>query len=118
VRFFLDENVDAAVGAVLRDAGHDCWTAVEAGLSGAIDDAIAVYADDRRAVLLSHDKAFAERHRLNTLGRHVWLRCEPFEAPDAVGRHLPEITRWLASMSHVVVEVTTDRVTCHPPRWR
>ena len=56
MRFFLDGNVDAAVGAVLRDAGHDCWTAVEAGLSGAIDDAIAVYADDRKAVLVSHDK--------------------------------------------------------------
>ena len=118
MRFFLDENVDAAVGAVLRDAGHACWTAVEAGLSGAIDDAIAVYADDRRAVLVSHDKAFAERHRLNTFGKHVWLSCEPFEAPDAVGRLLPEITRRLASMSHLVVEVTRDRVTCHPPRWR
>jgi hypothetical protein len=61
VRFFLDENVDVSVGAVLRDAGHECWTAVEAGLSGAIDE---------------------------------------------------------ASMSHLVVEVTLDRVTCHPPRWR
>jgi predicted nuclease of predicted toxin-antitoxin system len=77
VRFFLDENVDVSVGAVLRDAGHECWTAVEAGLSGAIDDAIAVYADDRKAILVSQ-----------------------------------------ASMSHLVVEVTLDRVTCHPPRWR
>jgi hypothetical protein len=47
------------------------------GLSGAIDDAIAVYADDRKAILVSQ-----------------------------------------ASMSHLVVEVTLDRVTCHPPRWR
>lgn len=89
-----------------------------AGLSGAIDDAIAVYADDRKAVLVSHDKAFAERHRLNTFGRRVWLRCEPYEAPDTVGMHLPEITECLASMSHLFVEVTVDRVTCHPPRWR
>lgn len=118
MRFFLDENVDISVGAVLRDAGHECWTAVEAGLSGAIDDAIAVYADDRKAILVSHDKAFAERHRLNTLGRHAWLRCEPFEAPSAIRAHLPEITRCLASMSHLVVEVTLNRVTCHPPRWR
>jgi predicted nuclease of predicted toxin-antitoxin system len=118
VRCFLDENVDAAVAVVLRNAGHDCWTAVEAGLSGAIDDAIAVYADDRKAVLVSHDKAFAERHRLNTFGRHVWLRCEPFEAPYAVATHLPEITSWLAKMSHVVIEVSVDRVTGHPPRWR
>lgn len=91
---------------------------MEAGLSGAIDDAIAVYADDRKAILVSHDKAFAERHRLNTLGKHVWLRCEPFEAPTAIRTHLPDITRWVASMSHLVVEVTLDRVTCHPPRWR
>jgi predicted nuclease of predicted toxin-antitoxin system len=51
------------------------------GLSGAIDDAIAVYADDRKAILVSHDKAFAERHRLNTLGKHVWLRCDRSKRP-------------------------------------
>jgi hypothetical protein len=33
-------------------------------------------------------------------------------------RGKPQITSWLVSMSHLVVEVTMDRVTCHPPRWR
>jgi predicted nuclease of predicted toxin-antitoxin system len=118
VRFVLDENVDRAVAGVLRQAGHDCWTVGEAGLSGAIDDAIAVYADERKAVLISHDRAFAERHRLNILGKHVWLGCEPFEAPGAVRAHLPEVMRLLVSMPNVVIEVTVDQVILHPPRWR
>ncbi|HET6750514.1 MAG TPA: DUF5615 family PIN-like protein [Actinomycetes bacterium] len=118
MQFFLDENVDVAVGLVLREAGHDCWAATDAGLSGAIDDAIAVYADERKAVLVSHDKAFAERHRLKTLGKHVWLRCEPFEASDVVRAHLPEITRGLAGMANLVIEVTPDQVILHPPQWR
>jgi predicted nuclease of predicted toxin-antitoxin system len=61
VRFVLDENLDRAVGVVLRQAGHDCWAVGGAGLSGAIDDAIAVHPDERKAVLVSHDRAFAER---------------------------------------------------------
>lgn len=118
MRFVLDENVDRAVGVVLRQAGHDCWAVGDAGLSGAIGDAIAVYADERKAVLVSHDRAFAERHRLNALGKHVWLRCEPFEAPGAVRVHSPEVTRLLASMPNVVIEVAVDQVILHPPRWR
>jgi hypothetical protein len=63
VRFFLDNNVDTAVRTVLFSAGHICWTAANAGLAAANDDSIAVYADEKDAVLVSHDKAFAERHK-------------------------------------------------------
>jgi predicted nuclease of predicted toxin-antitoxin system len=117
VRFFLDNNVDTAVSTVLFRAGHICWTAASAGLAAANDDSIAVYADEKDAVLVSHDRAFAERHRRNTTGKHLWLRCEPADAAVIVGRHLPEILQELTSMTHVVVEVSAERVRLHPPRW-
>jgi hypothetical protein len=34
MRFLLDEDIDArAVGTLLRNHGHQCWTIVDAGLS-------------------------------------------------------------------------------------
>ena len=54
MRFFLDHDVDSAVGAMLRRHGHECWTAAEAALAGAKDDALSVYADDQGAVLVTH----------------------------------------------------------------
>jgi hypothetical protein len=33
VRFFLDHDVPASVGKMLRGEGHDCWTAAQAGLA-------------------------------------------------------------------------------------
>jgi predicted nuclease of predicted toxin-antitoxin system len=117
VRFFLDNNVDTAVRTVLVRAGHICWTAANAGLAAANDDSIAVYADEKNAVLVSHDKAFAERHRRNTTGKHLWLRCEPPDAAEIVRRHLPEILQQLATMAHVVIEVSAEQVRLHPPRW-
>jgi hypothetical protein len=48
MRFVLDEDVDAkAVGSFLRGHGHECWTVVDAGLGGADDDAVSIYADNR-----------------------------------------------------------------------
>jgi predicted nuclease of predicted toxin-antitoxin system len=117
VRFFLDNNVDTAVRAVLLRAGHISWTAAGAGLAAANDDSIAVYADEKDAVLVSHDRAFAQRHTRNTTGKHLWLHCEPPDAAEVIDRHLPEILRQLTTMQHVVVEVTADRVRLHPPRW-
>jgi predicted nuclease of predicted toxin-antitoxin system len=117
VRFFLDSNVDTAVRGVLLSAGHSCWTAAGAGLAAANDDSIAVYADERKAVLVSHDRAFAQRHTRNTTGKHLWLRCEPPDAAEILARHLPEILQQLTSMRHVVVEVSAGRVRLHPARW-
>jgi predicted nuclease of predicted toxin-antitoxin system len=118
VRFFLDNNVDTAVRTVLFSAGHICWTAASAGLAAANDDSIAVYADEKDAVLVSHDKAFAERHKRNTTGKHLWLRCQPPDAAEIVRRRLPEILEKLASLPDVVVEVSLERVKLYPPRWK
>lgn len=70
MRFVLDEDVGAqAVGSFRRNRGHDCWSVVDAGLAGAADDAVATYADDRDAVLVTHDAAATHRRRRFTFGR-------------------------------------------------
>jgi predicted nuclease of predicted toxin-antitoxin system len=117
VRFFLDNDVDVAVGRLLREHGHVCWAAAEAGLAAATDEAIAVYAEDRDAALISHDSRFAKRRRRNTSGQHVWLHCEQVDAVEVLGRHLAEVVQQLERMSRVVLEVSADRVRTHPPAW-
>ena len=86
----LDNGVAVTVRRVLLDAGHECWTAAEANLYEAPDNALAVYAADRNAALISHDADFARRRRRNTIGQHVWLRCTEPQAPAVLSQHLPE----------------------------
>jgi hypothetical protein len=70
LRFLLDNDVAVTVRRVLLDAGHECWTAAEANLHDAPDDALAVYAADRSVALVSRDAEFARRRRRNTIGQH------------------------------------------------
>ena len=95
MRFVLDHDVDAAVAAVLRRHGHEAWTAAAAGLSRVSDDELTAYADDQKAVLLTHDVEFSKRRRRNVVGKHVWLRCVDLEAEALVARRLSEIVQQL-----------------------
>jgi len=117
LRFVLDNDVAVTVRRVLFDAGHECWTAAEANLDDAPDDALAVYADERGATLISHDADFARRRRRNTVGQHLWLRCTEPHAPAVVAEHLPEVVDVLVRMPDVVIEVRPDSLTVWPPRW-
>src|SRR5262245_25396600 len=102
MRFFLDNDVDAEVVAMLTGRGHQCWRAGQAGLADANDRLIAIYAEERQAVLISHDKAFARKRMANTTGpadlpfavveRHPAGRC-----PRSLGRLsiLEEVVRRL-----------------------
>ncbi|MGH3793714.1 MAG: DUF5615 family PIN-like protein [Pseudonocardiaceae bacterium] len=45
---------------MLRKAGHEAWTAADAGLYRAGDDDLTVYADNKNAVLISHDVNFSQ----------------------------------------------------------
>lgn len=105
MRFVTDQNVAAIVRGLLTSAGHDCWSAAAAGLHDAPDDVLAVYATDRKAVLLSHDADFARRRRRNTAGQHVWLRCAEPDAAEVLAKHLSEHLDVLARMPDVVVEL-------------
>ena len=117
LRFVLDNDVAVTVRRVLLDAGHECWTAAAANLDDAPDDALAVYATNRGAALVSHDAEFARRRRRNTIGQHVWLRCLEPRAPAVLGEHLATVIELLARMPDVVIEVRPESVTVAPPRW-
>lgn len=47
--------------------GHDAWTAAQAGLNQEPDDTLTVYAYERDAVLLTHDREFSQRRRKNVV---------------------------------------------------
>jgi predicted nuclease of predicted toxin-antitoxin system len=118
MRFVLDEDVDAkAVGSFLRRRGYECWTVVQAGLGGADDDAVAIYADDRGAILVTHDAEATRRRREFTFGRHMFLRCHQLEAVELPEQHIAALERELERHQMGVVEVLESGVTYHPPRY-
>jgi len=110
VRFFLDNDVPASVGAMLRRNGHQCWTANDAGLADeAEDDNLTVYAAQHRAVLVTLDVEFMQRRRLNAIERHVRLRCTEPDAYEVLAGHLKEVLEYL-ERDHVTVTVSRDGV--------
>ena len=110
MRFFLDHNVPVRIRRMLIEQGHDCWTAAEAGLATeGQDDNLSVYADSRRAALVTFDREFSRRRRANPIGRHVWLRCAPPIAAAVLEDHLPEVLE-LLRREHVTVEVNQSGV--------
>lgn len=117
LRFVLDHDVDRAVRDVLMRAGHECWTAAEAGLSNASDGELAVYADDHQAALLTHDREFTRWRRRRTFGQHVWLRCAEPDAVDVVQQHLDDLVAVLSQLPEVVVEVRQGHVKVFGPQW-
>ena len=120
MRFLLDNDVDAALVGLLTRAGHQAWTAWQAGLAGvesAEDDAVSVYAHDKVAVVITHDAEFTARRRRNTFGQHVWLRCEHPDAFDVVETHLPTIIGYLDAVTTCVMKVSRKGVEVYPPRW-
>jgi predicted nuclease of predicted toxin-antitoxin system len=108
VRFLLDHDVDAAVGRMLRQRGHECWTAGAAGLATASDDALTVWVIEHRAVLVSTDRKFGRRRIENAIGHHVWLRCLDWEASDVLAEHLEELLTRLAGRADVTVRVSKE----------
>jgi predicted nuclease of predicted toxin-antitoxin system len=117
VRFVLDHDVDVRVGAVLRQAGHECWPST-AGLAASADGGtVAVYADDRRAVLITHDREFTRRRMKNTIGRHMRLDCEQPDATAVIGAHLDALVAGLEHAHDVVLVASAAGVTRHAGHW-
>lgn len=115
--FLLDNDVDAAVGRVLRQAGYRCVAAARVGLGDASDDEVSVWADNRSAVVLTHDKEYFQRRTKNTFGRHVRLACVDWEAANVVEKHLAEIVRLAEAREAVVLRVSQDGVKIFPNKW-
>lgn len=118
MRFLVDEDVDATLCRLLRRRGHQCWTVPEAGLSGADDDEVAVYADEQHAVLLTHDAKVIRRRRRRTFGRHVLLRCPQPDAVTVLAGQLDELIAQLHACGEGVYEVSRSGVRYHPPQWQ
>lgn len=113
MRFYLDNDVDARCRRPLEAAGHDCWTAAQAARPDAPDDDQTVYANNRGAVLVTHDREFTERRKRNTVGRHVRLCCEQPDGPEVLARWLDDITPILGHRPNVVVELATHGYSVH-----
>ena len=114
MRFVLDYDVDIRICQLLSEAGHKCWRAPEGLIE---DDDVSVYADDRKAVVVSHDREFAYRRQRNTFGQHVRLACEQPEAVAVLGSHLDELVDLLNQHAVGVFVVSRSRVEFKPPRW-
>lgn len=111
MRFYLDNDVDARCGTVLRRLDHECWTTSEAGRSDAGDDDQTAYAQSRGAVLLTHDREFTQRRRLLPIGLHVRLDCEQPDGPDLVRTRLDVVIDLLAHHRDLTIELGWSR--CH-----
>jgi|SRR6266576_245433 len=95
---------------MLRRARHDCWTVSEAGLAGeGQDDNLTVYADVKNAVLVTMDEEFSQRRRKHSIGRHIWLRCQPQDAAVLLRSKLGEVLPYL-ERANVTITVSHDSV--------
>jgi predicted nuclease of predicted toxin-antitoxin system len=117
VRFVLDNDVDARVGRVLRQAGHECWPSTSGLSASADDDAVAVYADDRHAALITHDREFTLRRMKNTIGCHVRLDCQQPDGPEVIAARLHDLVAMLEGAQDVVLIVSATEVRRYPARW-
>lgn len=106
MRFLLDQDVDVEVARRLRSLGHEAWTAHEAGLSGAEDDDLAVYAHARAAVLVTHDREFSQRRRTWIVGQHIWLRCNEWDAADVLANALNDLLAILERKRDVYIALS------------
>jgi predicted nuclease of predicted toxin-antitoxin system len=116
VRFLLDHDVDAAVGRMLRQRGHECWTAGSAGLARAKDDELTVWAAEHHAVVVSTDGEFGHRRMQNAIGWHVWLRCSDWEAGEILEGHLDEVLSLLEARTDLTVRVSKEGLS-DSSRW-
>lgn len=98
MRFFCDNDVDAAVAKLLKSRGHNAWTADDANLAAASDSALAIYAHDHRAALISHDAEFSRWRKRNIIGWHVYLACHQLEAVALITTHLDDVVRLLEAL--------------------
>lgn len=96
---------------MIRRRGHDAWTASNAGLSGASDDELTVYADNRSAALLTHDVEFSRRRERSVIGKHVWLRCSEMDAAQLVEQRLDELVAAVSIHKDVWVRLSAEGLT-------
>lgn len=110
MRFFLDEDVDYGVAQGLRAQGHEAWSAVDAGLGAYNDDELTVYADEHKAILLTHDREFSARRRRHVVGWHVEMRCTEMEAEALVCARSQALVDLVARFDDVFISLSKERL--------
>jgi predicted nuclease of predicted toxin-antitoxin system len=88
--------VPAQVAGLVRANGHAAWTAFEANLQEAPDEALITYAYAKNAILVTNNKDCAELARRHRTARVVYLRVQEDRAEEAMSRAL----EWLRT-SHL-----------------
>lgn len=107
--FYLDNDVDVTCASVIRAAGHHCWTASQAATQNDDDDEQTVYATDKDAVLITHDREFTNRRKRLPFGHHVRLVCHQMDGPDLLSSALDKIVSILTASPDLVLEVSPGR---------
>ena len=112
MRFVLDNDVDAGCRGVLQAAGHEAWTVQEAGRGDGADADHAVYAHNKGACFVSHDKDFARWRTDMPIGQHLRLGCRQIEAADVLEAKLPEVEA-LLRVPNIVIVVKINGIEAH-----
>lgn len=112
MRFLLDHNVDARVCRILRDRGHDAWTASEAGHATSNDDDLVVYAAKMKAVLVTHDRELCRWRQKFPLGRLLALACLNPAARELVEKHIDAAVEYL-NHPHITVVLSAENVSVY-----
>lgn len=73
---------------MLSAAGHEAWTAYEAGLSAASDQELLAYAADHDAAVVTNNKDFVPMARRMRSATVVYLRAAEIHAVDTMERAL------------------------------
>lgn len=118
MRFVCDQDVDASVAALLRRRGHEAWTVGSAGLALASDDDLTVYADNHDSALITHDIEFSQRRRRSVAGRHVFLRCNEWDAAQLLDKHLNEVVSRFSRRRDLWVKLSQGREPTWSQDWR
>lgn len=110
--FYLDSDVDVGCAAVLRAAGYAGWTARDAATRADDDDEQTVYATDKGAVLIAHDRVHEPSQEL-PIGRHIRLVCHQLDGPDLLAASIDRLVSFLAASPDMVLEVRPGRHGVH-----
>lgn len=115
--FVLDNDIDAAVGRMLRREAHRCVMVGQIGLGPAGDDDVSVFADNHGGTFVTHDRELIQRRRRNTFGRHVHLDCHEWDAAAILKGHLAATIELLLSRDAIVIRVTREGPRAYKSRW-
>lgn len=82
MKFLVDAQLPPVLCAWLGDHGHEALHVTRIGLGAASDAAIASYAEDEGATLISKDEDFVVLRLPDRFGL-LWLRCGQCHQPRA-----------------------------------